>query len=834
MPNLTTLPIDEYLSEIKKNIQNNNQLLLIAEPGAGKTTRVPPALMSITQKKVIVLEPRRIAARSAAERICSEQNFKLGEEVGYQVRFDNKTNSNTKLIFMSEALLWRNIQKDPSLSDIDTVIFDEFHERNIYSDVSLGILHELQSLERADLKLVIMSATLNTESFKNFWPNCAQIKIPGRTFPVEIYFDQKPQSLRTDHFFVDRICDKIRQVWHSQKDQHSILVFLPGVSEIRRVQEKLDNQMPIFTLHGNLSLEEQRKVLIPTEYGKVILATNVAESSLTIDGVDTVIDSGLSRELNIDPKRFYPLLRTSRISKNSAEQRKGRAGRQYPGRCYKMWTKEDEYTMPQHGIPEVLKTDLIESVLFLLSVNITNPLEFSWFDEKPAASIKKALNQLKDWQLLNTDGSLSPKGLRVAKWPLPPRLGFLIEAFIDEDLTVLGSQIAALLLEKDPMSNCDLQSWFKLAQDSDLTPRLIELNEDKTPASFLVIEKVATNLCKLKNIEYRKQKNIFLDKINQILLQVFADCLCRRRRNQERSAITTSGQGVEISEKSLLKESEFFLSLQGHSVENDNQSIVDWAVPVKKQTVFETFKDQIEARSRIELQNNQFFKIQRKFLRSMPLEEEQKVICKMDEIPLEESFSSYWPELKQKNTQISQWFLRYQWAAKFYPELNWVKHLVTVEINSEKLSNWDIEIIELALIGAQNFQEVTQRDWELTLNMTLTEQQRRIIQKEFPTYILNCKEKKIRVDYEPDQINAELKIQDAYGWSETPRIAGGKVAIRLVLLGPHMRPLQTTSDLASFWKGTYQELRGALKAKYHRHAWPERPWEPLVSNSHCK
>jgi ATP-dependent helicase HrpB len=825
MNELMPLPIDDFLEDVKKRLKQNNQLLLVAEPGAGKTTRVPPALMSTTQGKILVLEPRRIAARSAAERICAEQNFQTGKEVGYQVRFENKVQPETQLIFMSEALLWRHIQKDPILKDIGVVIFDEFHERNIYSDVSLGILHELQNLERPDLKIVVMSATLNLKSFQDYWPDCSILHVPGRSFPIEVFFDSKPQCLRTDFQFINRVCEKIKSVWNTQKNEHSILVFLPGLSEIRRVQDKLESQIPVLPLHGNLSLEDQKKVLTPNEGARVILATNVAESSLTIDGVDTVIDTGLSREITLDPKKVYPLLRTTRISKNSAEQRKGRAGRQYPGRCFKMWSKEDETTMPKQGVPEVLKIDLLESILFLLSLKITNPLEFSWFDEKPSNGITKALQQLKDWQLLNPDGSLNPKGLKVAQWPLPPRLSFLMEDFCEQGLTIIGSQLCALLLEKDPLLNQDLGSWQKIAQDSDLTPRLLELNEVKTPASFFTVEKVAIQLCRIKNQNYQKQKTIPFDLIYKILLGVFTDSLCRRRRQQDRSAISISGQGIELSEKSLLRESEFFISLQGHSIETESQSIVDWAIPIKKQILLETFNKEIDHRCRIELQNNQFFKIQRKYLKNLPLEDEQKTVCKMNEVPLQESFTNYWPELKGKNLLITQWFLRYHWAAKLYPDLQWIKHNIPNSSQSEVLTNWDLEIIEIALMGVQNFEEATQRDWEQVLNLTLTEPQKQILQKEMPTFILSCKEKKIRLLYEVDQISAELKIQDAYGWNESPRIANGKVPLRLILLGPHMRPLQTTSDLASFWRGTYQELRGALKAKYHRHPWPERPWE---------
>jgi ATP-dependent helicase HrpB len=577
-------------------------------------------------------------------------------------------------------------------------------------------------------------------------------------------------------------------------------------------------------LHGNLNLEEQKEVLCSTPKGKIILATNVAESSLTINGVDTVIDTGLSRELINDPRKFYPLLKTSRTSKNSAEQRKGRAGRQFAGKCFRLWNKEDENAMPDHGIPDILKIDLIEASLFLLSINITNPCEFSWFDEKPNASIQKALQTLSSWGLLNSNGTLNSKGLRVSQLPLPPRLGCLIDAFSEAGLRILGCQIAALLLEKDPFFNQDLQSWEKLSNDSDLIPRLLELNEKKISGPFILIEKVAINLYlavtpKSQALPYRKNLIFSTDTINNLLLSIFHDCLCRRRRINELAALTITGQGVELSTKSLVRQNEFFLALQGHSIEGDNHSIVGLASPVKKAKIIELFASEIETKTRIEMQNGKFFKIQQKFFKKLPLEDEQKISCKTEDIPLRESFIAYWTEFKKSNKEITQWILRLNWAKKIFNKIDW-KNLED--------NDFDSKAIDIALMGETNFQDILNKNWENTLNLLLTNEQYKIIKNEFPVFLISTRGKRIPLEYEYNQVNAELKIQDAFGWKETPRIANGEIAIRLILLGPHSRPLQTTADLASFWQNTYQQLRGGLKAKYPKHPWPEQPWIKIL------
>src|SRR6185312_2528919 len=330
---LVSLPIDDFLPEILEKLKLHQNLIVSASPGAGKTTRLPPELLKLTDKKVLVLEPRRIAASSSADRIASERSWTLGQEVGYQVRFESRVGVDTRLIFLTEALLGRKLLTDPTLKDVGIVVLDEFHERSVHVDLALGLLKELQELERPDLKIVVMSATLDATTLKNYLPDSFVADIPGKIFPLETHLQKTGQLLQTNPQFIENVCEQARRASASLSAGHHCLVFLPGVGEIERCRERLEEfcsgqNFLLYTLHGSLSLEEQRQVLKSTTQSKIILATNIAESSLTIDGVDTVIDSGLVRQQRLDSKTGFSKLDLVRISKASATQRAGRAARQ--------------------------------------------------------------------------------------------------------------------------------------------------------------------------------------------------------------------------------------------------------------------------------------------------------------------------------------------------------------------------------------------------------------------------------------------------------------------------------------------------------------------------
>jgi ATP-dependent helicase HrpB len=829
------LPVDDAIPEIQKALAHQNNLIVIAEPGAGKTTRVPPSLLSQTNKKILMLQPRRIAARAAAERIAEENGWTLGKEVGYRVRFEDCTTPQTRLIVLTEALLMRELLKDPELTEYGIIILDEFHERNLFTDAGLAALKELQDLQRPDLKILIMSASLDPIPLSKYLNSPQTISVPGRVFPVEVIYDQQAQLLNTDRNFIERVSDRVFSALISAAPSRHILVFLPGLSEIQRVSESLTKnprwsqyRRQVFGLHGSLSLREQHHILNSQE-SKVILATNVAETSLTIDGVDTVIDSGLARDLQYDQRRLFPWLKTIRISKASAEQRKGRAGRQYPGRCYRMWSKLDETSLPPYSSPDIITQDLSELLLMLYQLGITDPNSFSWYESPPKQSIERAKQFLLSLGLIEkmdeTLYRLNPKGLWVQQLPLSPRLASLVYDGMKLNKLSISIKLASLLNERDPWRRENLDSYQSDSQDSDLIPRLMGLEQATHRGEFQmilqsikqitkIVKQISSTLPSIDHYVHDSQQ-MAANEISKLLFSSFADRIARRRRPQEKSALNVGQKGVELSSQSLVKNSEFFFCLQGHANDSNGNAIVDLAHPIPKNLLLELGANEITL-----FEEHKFFpekdtwmSQEQKMFRDLPLEEPTLKPLVINSETLLALAKESFAEWKTNISSLQNWFLRLNLAKKLWPEEVWPEQ-----------NEWVLNTIEMACLGEKSLQAVKEKDWNDLFLIPLNKNQKNLLTKELPLTITTPKGRSFPLIYETSGIvNLELKIQDAFGWKETPQIAQGKIKIRMFLLGPHMRPLQTTDDLASFWKGTYQELRPSLKARYPKHSWPEDP-----------
>lgn len=482
-PGLISLPIDAYLPKIKKLVDEHPVVLISASPGSGKTTRVPSYLKTSTSKKIMVLEPRRIAATMAATRIAQENGWVLGEQVGYQVRFENKSSAKTEVLFVTEALLNRKLLTDPLLADFGLIILDEFHERSIHSDTALALLKELQELERPDLKIVIMSATLDLAKLQSLWQDCGLLDVEVPIYPLTLVQDQKPQSLRFNSETVDKVVEAVKKAWTQSPQSGSekgkfgeklketlkenlgeklkeklgdVLVFLPGLSEIDRVSEGLSswadrNKVDLRKLHGSLNLREQKQVLERNpNQRRVILATNVAESSLTLDGVDTVVDCGLEKVSKIHHRTGFQSLELVRASLSSARQRAGRAARQGPGLCLQLWTKQDELSMPQERLPEIYRTDLNELRLLLSALKVSHPHSLPWLDRPPENKWKQAEKLLRLLGAFDSGLLLTEKGQKMISKPLPVRWASLCVESENLGLGSLGEELSALIQAQVP------------------------------------------------------------------------------------------------------------------------------------------------------------------------------------------------------------------------------------------------------------------------------------------------------------------------------------------------------------------------------------------------
>lgn len=818
---MISLPIDDFLKSISESLEQHPNLVISAAPGAGKTTRVPPELLKMTNKKILVLEPRRIAASSAAQRIADEQGWALGKEVGYQVRFENKTSSQTRLIFLTEALLARHLMQDPELSDIGLIVLDEFHERSQHVDLAIGFLKELQDLARPDLKIVVMSATLNAQSLSDFLKNCPVIDVPGKMFPLTIQHQKTAQLLKTSPDFIDRVSNQIKSALLSQDSGKHILVFLPGLGEIERVSERLlQTSLPanfkVLKLHGSLSLEEQKRVLEPSQETKIILSTNVAESSVTIDGVNCVIDSGLVRQQRLNQKTGFPRLDLVRISKASATQRAGRAARQGPGKVFRLWSVPDELSMLDFEQAEIFRVNLIDSLLLLANWGVSDFLSFSWFETPLPESIASAQKELQLLGCIDSKNKLTPLGSAALHWPLPVRLAILMEHGRTLNLLPLAARISAILLEKDfvkgPISSvyeCDLMARIDLIE-----------NRQAPQASQRAYQKSVENLMRGTNASWTWHNNATShSQIVDLLSLSFPDRLARRRQKNQPSALLITGRGIALDSESCVQQSEFFLALELMDGVSASDTRCRKATSVKRDWLEKKFAQNIEVKQSVDYSQSE--KKVQKSVRKM------LILAEVGQLPLEDG------QLRPATNDEAAEFLP-QIAVQSFSEileknapfrLWWNRYLAYCSIESKPPfdQHQEQEIFSEACYGETSLKALFEKDLIYFFEKSLNPIDLQKMNREYPSEMVIPTGRSVPLSYTKDGVQIEVRIQEIFGLRQAPLIAGGKVPITLILLGPNYRPVQVTSDLLSFWKNGYIEVKKELKARYPKHSWPDDP-----------
>ncbi len=822
------LPIDDFLPEIKKSLNACPNLVLTAEPGAGKTTRLPPALLDCTSKNVVVLEPRRMAAVAAASRIAEEHNYQLGQEVGYQVRFDNKISKESRLIFMTEALLIRKMNQDPELKDVGIIVLDEFHERSLHVDLSLGLIKELQELG-ADIKIVVMSATLDAGNISNYLDNCPIVAVPGKLYPLEVIYQKNSQHLRTLPAFYENLEFTVKQALKST--QNDLLVFLPGVGEIEKAFNQLSEsltQLEILKLHGSLPLEEQKKALRKGNSQRIILSTNIAESSVTVDGVDTVIDSGLEKNIRYDSKTGFSKLELSRISLSSATQRAGRSARQFPGKCYRMWNKQDELSFPKDTISEIHRSDLSESLLFLSSQGITAYDQFRWFEKPNPAAISSAENFLKNTYLIDENYRVTELGKKTLNFPTSLRSALIAIAGIESDKAELGCLLAALLQEKDILGKNQILHLSEADPESDILPRLemiVQSLKGSYPpqAQQNSINNISQGYQQLiKTIGGDQNRSIIstISKVDLdiILAKTFKDRLCRRRGKSEK-ALMMGGRGIKLASESVVKKSEFFFALSGIST-HDADSTISLASAISKDFILKFYSTEIYKKTELiyNEDKHQYFVHEFKVLGDLPIDEPTIKPANAQDIAekIVDLCISNMPLLLKENSSLDAWLIRLEY------------YLKQTEQNIN-LDNLHRNALEKATYGCKSLQEVASKDlvyfWEQELFPSMI----KTLHTEFPEKIKVPSGSHIPVQYsiEKDPY-IEVRIQEIFGWQKTPVINFGKTNLIIHLLGPNFRPVQVTSNIESFWKNAYAEVRKELRIKYPKHQWPENPADGIA------
>jgi len=852
---MTPLPIDPHLPAILDAVRSHRSLVLVAEPGAGKTTRVPPAiveagLLSGENPNLVMLQPRRVAARAAATRIASERRWEVGRQVGYQVRFEKRMTAQTRLRVITEGILNRQLLDDPFLPGVGCVVLDEFHERSIHSDLAIAFLREIRNTVRDDLLIVVMSATLEAEPVSKFLDGAPILNVPGRTFPIDIRYISPSQG-RLHERAADMTIDAITR----DTTSGHVLVFLPGADEIRRTGELLSDfarreNLLIRQLHGSLPFEQQVQALEPTNQRKIILSTNIAETSLTIEGVTLVIDSGFARIAGYDAERGLDRLDLKRISQAAAKQRAGRAGRTAPGTCIRLWTSKEQIELPPFELPEIQRVDLAQTVLAMHGWGTTNPRTFGWFQppsEEAIASAERLLAML-GALTSETNGSITELGRQMLALPVHPRLARLMIAASRAGLPREGATLAALLSEKDVLRSGDPRDRMaKTIGESDLLYRMQLMESRSDLLDRTAVMQVVKTRDELISLSPRERagaregdpKNHLNARdharssrphpeplprgergLLRLLLLAYPDRVVRQRSSDPTRGAMVGGGGVRLATESIVTRSEFYLALDARRDDRSStrESLVRIASAIEEEwleDLFPAFLRKVreavydETRERV-VGRGQIFFLDLLIREDKDAEVDPASASKV----LAEALAPRAAELFNADEDAAQLIARVNLLREAMPE--------------QKFPAFDDatlgEILRDACAGRKSLAQVKQQSLATILHNQLHYPLDRLLEQHAPTHLAVPSGSQIRVDYlrKPPALSARL--QELFGWTDTPRIANGRVAVTLELLGPNYRPVQVTQDLRSFWMNTYPQVRKDLRARYPKHAWPEDPF----------
>lgn len=815
------LPIDAIQPELIANLRAHPSVVLRAPTGAGKTTRVPPALLdaALAGGRILVLEPRRLAARAAARRMAQDRGQKVGGDIGYHVRFDRQAGPKTRVIVMTPGILLRLLQDDPFLEDVGVILFDEFHERSLENDLALGMIRLLQTTVRPDLRIVVMSATLATERVASYLGDCPIVTSEGRLHPVDIMYE--PRSLQ-DPWPIAAARAIERTLDRTAGD---ILCFLPGMHEIRQTARELESRsdLLVLPLHGDLSPEEQDQALMPQPQRRVVLATNVAETSVTVEGITAVVDTGLARMLMFEPGVGMDRLELTPIARDAADQRAGRAGRTKPGVCVRLWSEASHRQRAAQTLPEIRRVDLAGAVLQLLALGEADVKRFPWLEPPRDDAIVHSLELLQRLGAIK-EWALTDIGRAMARLPVHPRLSRML---IEGHRLGHASRVAlaaALLSERDPFVRGPRSDPRKhrAASDSDVLDRVHALESDRTdlllPGTTQFLLRARDQLLRSLRQECGDTPSAQVDgdeAVLRALLVAFPDRVARRREHDPLKGVMVGGRGVRLAPSSNVLASELFLCIDVDA--DPKETLVrqasaiqrDWPSPDAMATRTEIFFDEAAERVRAE---------KRVVYEDLLIEQSDAALPRSEEASrqLAVAARTRLPRvLPGDESAAGSFLLRLRCLREWMPELNLPAY------DDDELR----ELLPWACSGCRSFEEVRRADWLGLLQGKLTQKQIQAIDREAPERLEAPSGSRIALQYERGRPPIlAVRIQEVFGWADTPRIAGGRVRVLLHLLAPNYRPQQVTDDLASFWNGAYQQVRKELRARYPKHAWPEDPW----------
>ena len=834
---LPQLPVLESLSALRDALAMHGCAVLEAPPGAGKSTVVPLALLDepwVAGRKILMLEPRRLAARAVAMRMAATLGERVGETVGYRMRLDTRVGPRTRIEVVTEGVLTRMLQRDASLEGVAAVLFDEFHERSLQADLGLAFCLDAKKTLELDLRLLVMSATLDGAAVAALLDDAPVVTAAGRMYPVEIIYLGKGFPVLPGEADSPERLTALAVQRAVREGEGDILVFLPGAGEIRRVQDMLvgpgecsDRGIEILPLFGELSPEEQERALAddPRLPRRVILATNIAETSLTLPRITSVVDSGLVRRAVFDPVTGMSRLETRRISRASAEQRAGRAGRVTAGRCYRLWSEGAHRSLAAQTSAEIIEADLAPLALDLAQWGAPGAESIRWLDPPPAAMLSAARALLRQLGALRENGTLTAQGRELGEWPLHPRLAHLLLESAARGEPELGASLAALLSERD-LLRPETRRGPETVRDVDVLTRLDAL-AGRAPAGTLVDRAAlararrAVDQFKHRLQNHRTSKRTTLGAAG-LLACAYPDRIGRRRVGGEGRYLLANGRGAAFDGATSLARSEFVVALDLDDREREARIIL--AAALDRETLDAAVGERIRQGRELHWSNTEQLVIARDVARLDALILDEKPLANLpgdvavpamiegvramglDCLPWDDAARSFCARIELARRHGLR-------QAKDWPAFDPASLLATLE---DWLAPWLSGVTRRAHLAKLPLMEA--------LRFRLGNAASRELDDILPMHIVVPTGSRIRVDYEDDLAPcASMRMQEVFGLASTPRIGGGAIPVTFKLLSPAQRPLQVTSDLASFWRDAYTEVRKDMRGRYPRHYWPEDP-----------
>ena len=816
---LTVLPIIEIIPDLKKGLAEHNTLILQAAPGAGKSTYLPLQLLNepwLAGKKIILLEPRRLAAKTVASRLAFQLNEEVGETVGYKIRFENKISKSTRLEILTEGILTRMLQEDGALENIGLVIFDEFHERSLHADLALALTREIQTILRPDLRILIMSATIDGEKLSSVLNNAPIITSKGRQHPIKFNYEGADEKIPL-HLQMARVIKKAMN-----ENSGDILAFFPGAGEIARTAEILEREKinaKIFPLFGDMPIHLQQEAILPAKNGerKIVLATSLAETSLTIEGVNIVVDCGFSRVPKFDTRSGLTRLETIRVTKDSADQRAGRAGRLGPGICYRLWTEGFNHHLVPHRSAEILDADLASLVLELSNWGTEKINSLTWLSPPPAGTVMQAKELLEQLGALEKN-KISIRGKEMLRLPTHPRIAHLLIEGRKSKQHSLACDIAALLEERDPLpkeAGADLVLRIEMLRKF---RRKEFVNADKKRLER--IERIAQQWRKLIGAEI-ENSNPNHEEVGKLIAAAYPERI-GKMETQGRFRLANGRMAKLEDGDSLINEKWLAISNLDGGTSKDgkiyiaaplNPKDISYLASEKKTIEWDDKKGELIAK--IEKRVGEII-LESKAIKNISDEEKIEILI--------DAVRKNGMELLDWKEEVTDWLARIECAKKWNESGNWPT------VNREYLLSNAMEWLAPYLSQVKRKEDFKKLDLLTILSSTLSYEQQHRLEKLIPEKIIVPSGSFIRIQYNADGNFPVLavRLQELFGMLETPTVCDGKIKLMMHLLSPAYRPVQVTQDLMSFWQNTYPEVRKELRMRYPRHSWPEDPFTAIA------